>query len=331
MPKSSTDRRTPRSRSRCSSATARAVGHDRALRDLEAEPVRRDAVAPQQPVHLVDEVGVPQAARGQVDRHADVVTVARQWPQAASAESSTRGQRVDEAAALGDGDELVRRDVAQLGVAPPPAPRRAPPGRRTTGRVAGRGPGSGRSAGPSAAPRPASAGAGCSCRAPARRHAGRGWSLGVVHRHVGALEQGGRVVGVVGARATPMEPPTSTSRPSSDTEGFRARAHPASDPEHSVLVGVRQEDRELVAAQAGHVPAVPTAAASRDDLHQEKVACSCPRVSLTSLKSSRSRIMTAAPVVRPAVTSSRAAPRRRCRLVRFGSPVSASCRASCRS
>ena len=95
------------------------VGHDRALRDLQGEPVRRDAVPPQETVDLLDEVGVVQAARGQVDRHADVVT--RRAPLGAGGQRGVeheRGQRADEAAALGDGDELVGRDVTQLGVAP---------------------------------------------------------------------------------------------------------------------------------------------------------------------------------------------------------------------
>ena len=47
------------------------IGHDRALRDLEGESIRRYVVAAER--HLVDEVGVQQAPGGEVHRHPQVV------------------------------------------------------------------------------------------------------------------------------------------------------------------------------------------------------------------------------------------------------------------
>ena len=50
----------------------RRVGHDRALGHLEGEPRRRDAVPAQQAGHLVDQIGVLEAAGGEVDGDAEV-------------------------------------------------------------------------------------------------------------------------------------------------------------------------------------------------------------------------------------------------------------------
>src|SRR5436190_2395596 len=98
---------------------AHGVGHDRAFGDLELEMVRRHAGVEQDARDFVGEVGIQQAALGDVDRDREVVAgglprvdLLQRRPQ------DEARQRLDEAGLLGERDELARREQPVLGMLP---------------------------------------------------------------------------------------------------------------------------------------------------------------------------------------------------------------------
>ena len=229
MPKSSTDSRTPRSRSWCSSGDgAGRVGHDRALGDLQGQPLGRDVVPAQQAVDLVDQVGVVQAAGGEVDgdargRARPAATARRRRSERVE---DVGGQRADQPAALGDRDELVGGDPAELGVLPAHQRLDAdhlPDSSRAWGctctwivpfcSAA-------RSSETSVSRR------GLWCRARARRAAGRGVEVfaSYIARSARLSRVGRRRSRAPGPGRCPTEAPTSTSRPSRAIGCSRARS-----------------------------------------------------------------------------------------------------------
>src|SRR5439155_10174694 len=95
------------------------IGKDRVLRDLELEAARVDAPPLEQLRDLVRQVQVEQVAARDVDRDPDLEPGV--LPGAALPERAVQDvarERADEAAVLGEWDELVRRQQPVLGVDP---------------------------------------------------------------------------------------------------------------------------------------------------------------------------------------------------------------------
>ena len=248
------------------------------------------------------------------------------------------GQRADQTAALGDRDELVGRDPAELGVLPAHERLDADHLARRELRL------------------------GLHVHLDRRRSAARSRSsetsvsrrglLGVAARgsysrsprvevfasYIARSARLSRVAGSVACAGARAMPTRGADLDLEAVEGDRAargraacRRPICSDPAPRRRCRARRTANSSPPSRAT-VPAVPTAAVSRAPTSTSSWSpCWWPRVSLTALNSSRSRIITAAPGERPAATSSSAAASARCRSARLGSPVSASCSASWRS
>ncbi len=126
----------------------RGLDHDAALGDLQRQQVPRHTVAGERAANLVDDVGVEQAAGRQVDGDPDVPAVRAPLRRTPSAHAPARAaSAADQAAALGDRDELGRGDASPArGAASAPAPPPTSRCRPTAAPSAARAPGGPRSA-----------------------------------------------------------------------------------------------------------------------------------------------------------------------------------------
>ena len=197
--------------------------------------------------------GLAELARRHVHRDVlDASPSSRQRPSAAHARRASTGRALDEAGLLGEGDEMRRRDHAVLGMEPAQQrlgaddPARAQVELRLVVEhelLRARSPRAGR------ARAEAALRLGRSC-APRRTLPGAPRCLRAIHRRVGALQQG---LGVC------RRPGTGRCRRSREERAGRRRANAATGPDHVArrpaarrCVQVRQDHRELVAAQARH-------------------------------------------------------------------------------
>ena len=259
------------------------VGHDRALGDLQGQPVGRDVVPGEQAGDVGDEVGVLQAAGGEVHRDAEVVAGRPPASRTAASDGVEHlgRQAADEAAALGDRDELLGPDRAEHRVLPADE-------RLDARDLAGAQPGLRLDVHLGASP--------CCTAVAQLRHQGQvvrlvgvqlgvvepdppGGGLGVGHRHVGALEQ--RTPGrwrASGAIATPTEAATSHLVPVERDGLLEGPQQAAGEVHGAVLVdGAGEQDGELVAAEPGDgAGRADDALEPEGDLHEQAVALLVP-------------------------------------------------------
>ena len=177
--------------------------------------------------------------------------------------------------------------------------------------AAGRAPRAGRWSAPPAARRRASAGGGCRCPGRARRPAGR--RSEALASYIAMSARLSSAAGVGGVRRGERDAQRAADLDLHAVERDRLlqRAQqPAADPDGAVLVvGPAEQDGELVTAEPGDDARGADGGAQPRGRPRSAAASPCwwPRVSLTSLNPSRSRIMTATPGERPSATSSSAA------------------------
>ena len=279
-----------------------------------------------------------QAAGGEVDGDAEVVARRRHCGAGGQRRvEHLRGERADEAAALGDRDELVRaRPSRASGCC-----------HRTSASTLATRPVASRACGWTCTSISPCCSAARSSETSVSRRGLSVSSSGSYSRRPrvevlasyiamsARLSSVGVSVACAGARATPTEAPISTSRPSSAIgllEGPEQRVgRRAATRSSSAVAGSRTANSSPPSRAT--VPAVPTTRSSRSaDLAQEVVALLVPErvVDLLELVEVEDHDGRAGRCGRPRRASS-AAVRRRCRCVRFGRPVRASCSESWRS